>query len=290
MEISQLAMFKVVAEQGSIIRASEILHCVPSNVTNRIKLLEGELGVSLFVRTGRGLVISPAGRLFLGYAQKILSLCEESKRAIDPASGPSGILKIGAIESAATGRLPKVLSQYHQAYPAVKLDFNTGVWSALLNDVVSHRLEGAIIAVRPEHPDIQCSEIYKEELVLIAPQALGTIRRAQDLGNAEIFMWPEGCPYRASLESWLGRHGVTRTLTSIASYGTIMGCVSSGAGVSLVPKGMFEQFKGVGPVAGYVFDDLLPIPNYFISNRHVGLHRAKDKFLELLKEEFKEVC
>ncbi len=47
MDLSQLKMFKTVAEQGSIARASEILHCVPSNITNRIKLLETELGVSL---------------------------------------------------------------------------------------------------------------------------------------------------------------------------------------------------------------------------------------------------
>lgn len=91
MELSQLVMFKAVADQGSIVRASERLHCVPSNITNRIKLLEQELGVLLFIRKGRGLVISPSGRLFLGYVNKILSLCEESQRALDPLSAPSGI-------------------------------------------------------------------------------------------------------------------------------------------------------------------------------------------------------
>jgi len=126
MELSQLTMFKVVAEQGSIIRASELLHCVPSNITNRIKLLEKELGVSLFIRKGRGLVISPSGELFLGYTTKILSLCQEARRALDPGSLPSGILKIGAIESSATGRLPRLLSKYHQNYPAVQMQLSTG--------------------------------------------------------------------------------------------------------------------------------------------------------------------
>lgn len=88
---SQLAMFKAVADQGSIVRASELLHCVPSNITNRIKILENELGVSLFIRKG-GLIISPSGRLFLSYANKILSLCQESQRALDPTAAPSGNL------------------------------------------------------------------------------------------------------------------------------------------------------------------------------------------------------
>ena len=64
MELSQLVMFKTVAEQGSIIRASRILHCVPSNITNRIKLLESELGVALFIRKGRGLSLALQAQCF----------------------------------------------------------------------------------------------------------------------------------------------------------------------------------------------------------------------------------
>ncbi|WP_053152497.1 LysR family transcriptional regulator [Pseudomonas sp. Pf153] len=289
MELSQLTMFKTVADQGSIVRAAELLHCVPSNITNRVKLLERELGVSLFIRKGRGLVISPAGRLFLDYTNKILSLCQEAQRALDPSAAPSGSLKIGAIESSATGRLPSFLSKYHHLYPLVQMHFSTGDWSQLLNDVVSLKLDGAIIAVRPEHPDIAITEIYREELVLIASAMAGEIRTPQDLGGMDIFMWPEGCPYRGALENWLRMHEVSRPITNIASYGTILGCVSSGAGASLVPRGMFEQFKSIGNISGYVFDDLLPVKNYFIWNKNVEVHRAKDKFVELLIEEFKEI-
>ncbi|AZF43585.1 Transcriptional regulator, LysR family [Pseudomonas sp. R1-43-08] len=289
MELSQLTMFKVVADQGSIIRASELLHCVPSNITNRIKALEKELGASLFIRKGRGLVISPSGRLFLEYTNKILSLCQESRRALDPASVACGVLKIGAIESAATGRLPKLLSAYHQHYPAVQMEFSTATWSQLVNDVVDLKLDGAIIAVSPEHADIECVEIYQEELVLIASASAGIIRGPQDLGGKNIFMWPEGCPYRKSLENWLADCGVASAITSIASYGTILGCVSSGAGVSLVPKGMYEQFRKMGGISGYEFSELPPIKNYFIWNKHVKFHPAKDKFAALLTEQFKNL-
>ena len=123
MELSQLRMFKTVADQGSIAKASEILHCVPSNITNRMKLLERELGVALFIRKGRGLVITPSGEILLGYASKILAFCQEARRALESSSEPSGILRIGAIESAATGRLPAVLSKFHHDYPAVQMQF-----------------------------------------------------------------------------------------------------------------------------------------------------------------------
>ncbi len=287
MEFSQLVMFKAVADLGSIVRASERLHCVPSNITNRIKLLERELGVDLFIRKGRGLIISPSGRLFLGYTNKILSLCEESQRALDPSSAPSGELRIGAIESSATGRLPKVLSRFHQLYPAVQMQFSTGDWSQLSAEVVNYTLDGAIIAVRPEHPDIESLEIYEEDLVVIASPSAGVINQPEDLRGVDLFMWPEGCPYRKALLTWLERYKVFNPITSIASYGTILGCVSSGAGISLVPRGMFEQFRQLGGIQGFFFNDLKPVQNYFIWNRHVESHRAKDKFVDLLKEEFK---
>lgn len=54
MELAQIRMFKTVVETGSIARAAQVLHCVPSNITARLKSLESELGVELFYRAGRG--------------------------------------------------------------------------------------------------------------------------------------------------------------------------------------------------------------------------------------------
>lgn len=64
MELSQLRMFRAVAQTGSIVKASERLHCVPSNITTRLKQLEDELGTQLFIRHGRGLVTRMALTLF----------------------------------------------------------------------------------------------------------------------------------------------------------------------------------------------------------------------------------
>lgn len=289
MELSQLKMFKIVAEQGSIIRASELLHCVPSNITARIKHLENEMGVPLFIRKGRGLVISPSGEIFLGYVNKILAMCQEARRALDPESPPSGRLSIGAIESSATGRLPGLLSTFNQHHSSVQLQFSTAAWPQLVDRVVDHRLDAAILATRCEHPDVGYIEIYKEKVVLIASAGMAEIAEPEDLEGQTLFMWPEGCPYRQVLQHWLNKHGVSTSITSIASYGTILGCVRAGAGLSLVPAGVFEQFRGMGNVRGYAFSQLEPVQNYFIWNKNAGLHRARDAFVRLLKTEFNVV-
>jgi DNA-binding transcriptional LysR family regulator len=289
MELSQLKMFKTVVEQGSIARASEILHCVPSNITSRIKLLEQDLGVALFMRKGRGLVITPSGEIFLGYACKILAFCEEARRALEPASEPGGVLRIGAIETAATGRLPTVLSKFHQDYPAVQIRFSTGTWQQLVCDVADHKLDGAIIATKSEHPNVSYINIHKESLILIASPFAGEILSPLDLKGKNIYMWPQGCPYRQALEHWLYEHKVPVDITSIASYGTILGCVTAGAGLSLVPAGIYEQFKRVGDIKGYKFRELQPVQNYFIKNSSMGVHHARDAFETLLHNELKRV-
>lgn len=286
MEIAQLIMFKAVADHGSVVRASELLHCVPSNITNRIRRLEEELGVALFIRKGRGLIVSPSGRIFLNYTNKIISLSDEARRALAPEANPSGLLKIGAIESVASGRLPALLAKYGKRCPGVQLEFSTGVWSQLLTDVVAHELDGAVVAVSTDHPDVSQVAIYAEDLMIITSSQAGDIVTPQDFMGSRAFLWPEGCPYRKSFESWLERHQVTVSVTSIASYGTILGCVDAGAGFSLVPRGMFDQFNRAGSYRGYLFEDLAPVQNYFIWNRRVELNNARDQFAALMRAEF----
>lgn len=283
MELSQLRMFKTVVDTGSIIRASELLHTVPSNITTRIKLLEQELGTQLFIRQGRGLVISPSGSIFLEYANQILCLCDEAHRAVNSNSPPSGELRVGAIESSATSRLPKILSEYHGKYPLVQLQFSTGTWSQLIKDIVELKLDVAIIAVDQEHPSIDRLKIYHEELMVIASASFGEITQPQDLLKKNIFMWPTGCPYRNALEQWLNANNVSVHITSIASYVTILGCVSAGSGVSLVPRSVYEQFKDIAGMKGYFFEELPLVQSYLIWNKKSQKHRAKDVFIDLFR-------
>ena len=99
----QLEIFKAVAEQGSISAAAQLIHRVPSNLTTRIKQLEQDLGVELFIREKSRLRLSPAGWNFLGYARRILDLVQEA-RATVAGEEPQGAFALGSLESTATVR------------------------------------------------------------------------------------------------------------------------------------------------------------------------------------------
>lgn len=284
MELSQLKMVNAVARTGSIARAAEQLHCVPSNITNRLKQLECELGTPLFTRVGRGLKISAAGEIFLGYSERILALVDEAKRALDDQAEPSGLLRLGAIESCAGGRLPPLLAQYHRRYPKVSVELVTGTWSQLFTQLQQQRIDGALVAVDTLPPRLKQTVLYHEPLVLISSAGSAPIHSASDLQGQHLFMWPQGCPYRRALENWLARHGLNLPITGYASWGTIIGCVSVGAGVSLIPEGVLERYAQSATLNIQRFSDLLPVDNRFVWHQDVQRHNARDAFARLLQE------
>ncbi|WP_025128800.1 LysR family transcriptional regulator [Pseudomonas sp. PH1b] len=286
MELAQLKMVRAVARTGSIARAAEQLHCVPSNITNRLKQLENELGTVLFNRIGRGLKISPAGEIFLGYSERILALVDEAKHAVDGQAEPSGLLRLGSIESCAGGRLPPLLAQYHRRYPNVSVELTTGTWSQLFEELQHQRIDGALVAIDHLPAKLQQTVLYREPLVLISSATSAPIRTPGDLQGQNLFMWPTGCPYRRALENWLARHELNLPITGYASWGTIIGCVSVGAGVSLIPQGVLERYSQSATLTVQRFDDLLPVDNRFVWHRDVTRHNARDAFAQLLREKW----
>ena len=126
MDSNALKVFLAVAEEGSVSRAAERLHCVQSNVTTRLRKLETDLGVELFHRTRKGMELSSAGNLLLPYARSVAHLLHEARAALAPSSAPRGPLRLGAMDTAAVVHLPALLACYHRDHPDVDLQLSTG--------------------------------------------------------------------------------------------------------------------------------------------------------------------
>src|SRR6201993_1209226 len=106
MELSDLQTFAAVARNGGITRAAEELNTVQSNVTQRVKALETEIGTPLFERHSRGMTLTGAGRRLLPYAQRMATLSREAVLAARDDGEPKGPLAIGSLETTAGGGLP----------------------------------------------------------------------------------------------------------------------------------------------------------------------------------------
>src|SRR5215469_12103175 len=117
MEVRQLQIFRILAEELNFTRTAEKINTVQSNVTAQIKALEEELGTPLFDRLGRRVVLTDAGHRFLPFAEQALEAMEQGQRALRNGSDPTGPLRISAPESQLTYRLPPVLHAFRTRFP-----------------------------------------------------------------------------------------------------------------------------------------------------------------------------
>ena len=249
LDLVELAIFKAVAEQGSITKAAASIHRVPSNVTTRVKQLESRLGVELFHREGRRLALSSQGQVLLSYAQRLLRLCGEAQAAVQ-CNAPQGVFRLGSLESTAAARLPSILSSYHRAYPDVRLELVTGTSAALANQVRGKALEAAFVAEPFHAADLQTYLAFKEELVLISARSAQPIRTPADISCRTILAFTTGCSYRRRLEVWLGRAKIVpERIMEYGSYHAIVACAAAGGGVGVVPRSVIAAIGAEEQVA-----------------------------------------
>jgi DNA-binding transcriptional LysR family regulator len=251
MDLASLRVFKAVVDEGGITQAARKLHRVQSNVTTRIQQLEASLGAQLFVRDKRRLHLSPAGELFLGYADELLRLSDQARTAVSGDS-PQGTLRIGSLESTVASRLPALLSRYHERYPRVHIELATGTNDALLESVASRKLEAAFVAECKPGGALEVLPAYQEQLTVIAANSHSPIRRPRDVRGDTVIAFPTGCAYRRRLQGWLATENIVpeRTL-ELASYHAIVSCVAAGTGVAFVPRSVLETFRGIAQIAAY---------------------------------------
>lgn len=269
MELAELEIFRAVVAEGGITRAAERLNRVQSNVTTRIKQLEESIGVPLFVRDRRRMVLTAAGEAMLDYAERILDLVQEARQAVAPQS-PRGRLRIGSMESAAASRLPAPLAEFHSRWPEVRLELSTGPTETLIAQVRDFKLDAALVAGPIDDPAFDATPLFKEELLLVTPKSHRRVRAPDDVMLDTLIVFEQGCAYRRHAESWFLAGGKGRRpgrTLELASYHAILACVAAGAGVSVVPRSVIDMQNEPHGFSAYSLGKDGRITTYLISRR-----------------------
>ncbi len=241
MDLSDLRIFCAVAREGGVTRAADKLHRVQSNVTTRIRQLEEDLGVALFLRLGKRLHLAPAGQVLLAYADRLLDLAEEARGAVQDPS-PRGVFRLGAMESTAAVRLPGPLSEFHRAHPDVILELRTGNPQQLAAALLRGDIDAALVAEPLVDARLEKAPAFLEELVIVS----GVDQIALDADGrlpTAMIAFEHGCPHRRRLEAWYERRGgVPERTIELGSYHAMLGCVVAGMGVALLPRSVLTTF------------------------------------------------
>ena len=236
MDAGDLRVFEAVARLGGMNRAAHELNTVQSNVTSRIRLLEKEVGVPLFKRHSRGVALTNAGERLLPYAMKVAGLLTDAKRAVKDDGRPKGPLRIGSLETTAAYRLPPLISRYGASYPAVDLSLKTATNLGLIEDVLNHALDGAFVCGPLDHPDLNQTVVFHEELVIATAVGRKKFSSRVDNGALKILVKGQGCAYRERLEDMLARRSINISRIEFGTLDAIVGCVAAGLGETLLPQ------------------------------------------------------
>ena len=249
MVFSQLRIFQAVAQEESITRAAERLHRVPSNLSTRLKQLEEQLGVELFLRERQRLQLSPAGKVLLDYTTRLFALHDEAHAAVQGGQ-PAGDFVLGTMYSTAAIHLPALLARYHRTYPAVNLQVQSGPSGELLEGLLTGRLDAALVDGPPELAGLDGVLLCEERLVLISEADHPPVLSARDVQGRSVFTFRQGCSYRMRLEAWFSHdHAAMGRAMEIESYPGMLACVIAGSGVALMSESMLASLPGRESVA-----------------------------------------
>ena len=284
MDLVQLEIFKAVAEQGSISAAAQLIHRVPSNLTTRIKQLEQDLGVELFIREKSRLRLSPAGWSFLDYARRILDLVQEARLTV-AGEEPQGPFSLGSLESTAAVRIPALLAAYNQQHVKVELDLSTGPSGTMIDGVLSGRLTAAFVDGPVLHPSLEGVPVFDEEMLIIAPLGHAPITRGRDVNGESIYAFRANCSYRHHFERWFSEDAaVPGKIHEMESYHGMLACVSAGAGLALMPRSMLESMPGCGTVSIWQLAQPFRFLQTWLIWRRGTVSRSLTHFVRLLEE------
>jgi DNA-binding transcriptional LysR family regulator len=244
MDLTQLDIFKAIVEEGTIAAAAARMHRVPSNLTTRLRQLETELGVDLFIRERSRLRLSVAGRDFFDYACRILDLVHEAKSSVT-GTRPHGVFSIGSLESTAAVRIPSLLSAYHSTYPEVELDLTTGPSGDMLDGVLSGRISAAFTDGPIQHAAIDGMAAFEEEMVIVSGKRHEPVRNAADVHGETVYAMRSNCSYRRHFENWfLVGAAQPGKILELESYHGMLACIIAGAGIAMMPRSMLQSMPG----------------------------------------------
>src|ERR1700747_1378595 len=168
MDFDQLATFLHVVDLGSFSRAGEKVFRSQSAVSAQIQQLEQEYGDKLLDRSRKAVKLTPAGRVFYTYAQRLLKLRDESLLAVaDQDPIPRGTLMIGANEATCLYVLPEVFAEYSRLYPSVQMSIYRNFSYKITEKLKNGALDVGIVTLPIKSPSLKVQPIFRDRLMLM---------------------------------------------------------------------------------------------------------------------------
>jgi len=248
MDIKQLQLFATVVRDGTISKAAISLSVTQPVITRQIRALEEELGVELFYRNGRGVVLTEAGKLLQRHAEEIIDAVAKAKSEVSAAQTvATGKLVIGVTPAGGTVLTVPLVQKIKSEFPHIALRVIEGFSGHILEWLISGRIDVAVLYNPPKHPSLLTEPLLEDELFLLGPAwdpaGLGSgavsVKWFQELPMI-LPSRPHGL--RTLLDAVMADHGVTPKIEmELEAMPSTLLLVEEGAGYTVLPYASVHQ-------------------------------------------------
>lgn len=248
----KLRVFHAAAEAGSFTHAAETLKLSQSAISRQVSALEHDVGVPLFNRHARGLVLTEQGELLFRTAHDVLMKLESIKsRLTETQDRPSGVLKVTTTVGLGAGWLTERMPEFLELYPEMQVQL------ILANEELDLTMRQADCAIRlrqPQQPDLIQRRLFTVHFHLYASAAYvnkhGKPESIEDLKNHRIVTFGVPVPSHLSELNWLetvgdfesGQRTATLQINDVIS---IKRAVQAGAGIAMLPDYVASKEAGL---------------------------------------------
>jgi DNA-binding transcriptional LysR family regulator len=251
MELRQLEYFQMVCKFNNITRAAESLHVSQPSITNSIKNLENELGVTLLDRSNKQICITNEGKIFLERVDDILSIVENTVLEMqDYGKMKKELLRIGVPPMIGTFLFPRIFVEFTEKYSETQLQIIEKGSIETKKMIENDELDLAIIIVPKEYEDLEVLHILKSEiLVCFNNEHFLNIKNEvsiEDIKNESIIMLKEGFYHRQKILDYFHKYKIEpNIILSSNQLETIKSIVSNGSGISFLMKEIIQNDKRI---------------------------------------------
>lgn len=239
--LRQLQYAVAVADTLGFHRAAERCHVSQPTLSAQVQQLEGVLGVQLFERDRRRVLVTDAGRELVARARVVLREVEDLLRAADRARDPfAGRLRVGVIPTVAPYLLPDVAPALHARFPKLELVFREEKTPDVARELEAGELDGGLVALDAPLGEHESADVLEDPFVAALPKghplAKKRALRLEDLEGEPVLLLDDGHCLRDQALSLCARVGAREAALRATSLSTLVQMVSTGAGVTLLPS------------------------------------------------------
>lgn len=243
MELRQLRFMIAVAEDLQFSKAAARLGVSQPTMSERIRLLENEVGAELFSRTSRSVELTPVGAAFLDGARKIVADADRLRETVDDyVRGQRGHLRVGAVGPALTRAVPLMLKEVLRKAPQLEVSIVALSTEDQLHAVLRGELDAGFARVLRHRKGIKVLHLLNEPLVGVLPVDHPLARSPRinlaDLNGEPFVVWPRtfNPSFFDRIIATCQRHGcIPGRLVEGSDIQTQMACIGAGLGVSVQP-------------------------------------------------------